>query len=431
MSSPLPNTLLVQRLDAVLGVSLAKYASIARAGGPFDALLEPGQTAPVDPAKPRQERGSEPGLQRDTPTRQASGPEPADAGKASRATGSASAYPSSPTTLGPAARIVLGLLQSYPQTPQPPVLHQPLATTPLLQLPATPGAAASSTATATTPGGLGAASASSATAGPAQALLPTASASHPAIALLAQTLAARVQTSGMFYEAHLARVAFQGQPPQTLHEHPQAQSAHAAAPAAASAPAPVAPAAATSQAAPAPAATAPETAAPAPGNTPPALTSHSLSPDHALLVRQQLDVLATQQWAARAEAWPGVALDWHIERAPPDSQPDATDPDHRRNSPGNEGESERPWQTRLTLQLPSLGRVEAHLRIEGSRCHLRLYSEQSPERLRQHAAELQHQFAASSVSLGELQIAAALPRNGPEAPLAAPAPTASAPAPAP
>jgi Flagellar hook-length control protein FliK len=71
------------------------------------------------------------------------------------------------------------------------------------------------------------------------------------------------------------------------------------------------------------------------------------------LVRQQLDLLATDQFRWSGEAWPGASFQWEIAPREHDAQtPDAAAP-------------ERSWRTRVTLSLPQLGPVDADLVLTG------------------------------------------------------------------
>ncbi|KAI3596064.1 hypothetical protein D8I24_7719 (plasmid) [Cupriavidus necator H850] len=69
------------------------------------------------------------------------------------------------------------------------------------------------------------------------------------------------------------------------------------------------------------------------------------------VVRQQLELLATQQFRFAGEAWPGVPMEWELLRPDADGAAQAHD------------DSARPWSSRLRLQLPSLGIVEAVLTL--------------------------------------------------------------------
>lgn len=389
MSGALPNTLLVQRLDAVLGISLAKYAGIARSNAAFDALAEPGRTTPVSAPNPRREQATPGQTQVNTPSRPAV--DTGDEGRLRQVDETARLFPSSPTSLGMAARTVLGLLQRYPETPQPLVLRQPLASHGLLQSAATDSRPAVGTwQPAVAP------KTSGQTAG-----LTALDTNTAAIAQLAKALALRVSTSGMFYEANLARVAFEGLPARSLRAHPQSQS-----PANASSGMLDArhPPRALAQWMGAKESSSAPTGASLTTPPQPFTPADELLPEHATLVRQQLEVLATQQWNARAEAWPGVPMAWQIGRMSQDSEYPAADPDgHPPRSAQTDG-SDAPWQSRLTLVLPKLGTVEVHLNLHAQSCSLRIDCGESHPELRQQAETLRQQFAASGLRLTDLQI---------------------------
>jgi hypothetical protein len=74
------------------------------------------------------------------------------------------------------------------------------------------------------------------------------------------------------------------------------------------------------------------------------------------LVRQQLDLLATNQFRWSGEAWPGATFQWEIEPRERDAQA----PDAAGSAP------ERSWRTRVTLSLPLLGPVDADLVLTGN-----------------------------------------------------------------
>ncbi len=110
------------------------------------------------------------------------------------------------------------------------------------------------------------------------------------------------------------------------------------------------------------------------------------------LVRQQLDLLATDQFRWAGEAWPGARLDWSIE-------PDAS------GTPG--GDAQMAWRTRLTLSLPSLGSVDAELVLTGSHVVARLSaSGEGAARLNANGDTLRQRLLASGLELGGLSIRA-------------------------
>ena len=71
------------------------------------------------------------------------------------------------------------------------------------------------------------------------------------------------------------------------------------------------------------------------------------------LVRQQLELLATQQFRWTGEAWPGTRMAWEI----------APDSVHTDDEPARATQGVQSWSTRLLLELPELGTVEARLSL--------------------------------------------------------------------
>jgi len=114
----------------------------------------------------------------------------------------------------------------------------------------------------------------------------------------------------------------------------------------------------------------------------------------AVLVRQQLDGLATNNFAWQGQIWPGQQLRWEIGENPEQ---------HRTTEPASGPE----WQSRLKLALPSLGDIDATLRLApGGRISLSVTaaSEGTEGRLRQNTEQLLKQFASVGLDLAQLQI---------------------------
>lgn len=114
------------------------------------------------------------------------------------------------------------------------------------------------------------------------------------------------------------------------------------------------------------------------------------------LVRQQLDLLATGQFRWSGEAWPGARLEWEI--AP--QERDARTPDTAHDA-------DRPWRTRVTLSLPTLGTVDADLVLSGEKLVARINaSEHGAARLAADREGFRQQLAAAGIGLAGMSIRA-------------------------
>lgn len=215
----------------------------------------------------------------------------------------------------------------------------------------------------------------------ARALLPQAPANL--VPALASALQRVLGQSGMFYESHLAQMAFGQRSPTEVAREPQARldpsapqivraTAEGGAPASGSAPASTAP----SQT---PGAAIQPAANPLPG----------MAPNAAPLVRQQLEVLANQAFTWQGEAWSGAPLQWEVQRRAPED-------------PGPE--TLATWATRLVLQLPRLGTVEARLTLAGERLVLRLGAPDSAPLLRQHLDVLREHLDRQGLRLTDTTV---------------------------
>ena len=96
-------------------------------------------------------------------------------------------------------------------------------------------------------------------------------------------------------------------------------------------------------------------------------------PDTLPLVRQQLDSLDTGRLAWEGLVWPGQPLYWEIDEPP--SNADAGHPEHR-----------RAWRTRLHLQLPGLGAVDAELSFADGAVRIELQAADADRATRMRAA---------------------------------------------
>jgi len=391
---PALGSILVQRLDALLGTRMAAHVTLVNGARP-DAVAQPGESdrpggvenatrGPRQAVRALENRGN--GRQDAIDDAQ---------GATTRATRALitrnDLTASAPTTLGVTARTILALLAKYPDAAPPVSAREPLWR-PL--------------------------------AGPdnaQQVAAPKAQAGAPSPAALAQALRATLEQSGLFYESHLTQMLYGQRTARQLAVEPQAAL-----------PSPARDADASSQSAPrqAFAATTPNTlpetlphspphtssadtlpgvsrtpppvhAAPAAAGVPldadaPSSTQAlaGLHPDATVLVRQQLDVLANQAFSWQGQPWPGADMQWQVE------------PD--RDAPGAETQ-DRHWATRIALELPRLGQVEARLRLAGTQLMLQLVAPRSAAELSQHGDDLRQGMALAGLTLSQLAVDAAQP----------------------
>ena len=202
-----------------------------------------------------------------------------------------------------------------------------------------------------------------------------------------------LQTSGLFYESHLADLAFGRANPSELRKEPQAdlkqadaqQQQHSAAATRARAEAP-----ASRGAGGADAPASGGSNAPAPG-TP----INGIHQDLNALVRQQLDVLANQALAWRGEAWPGTPMDWEVQRDPYGGDPESAVPT---------------WATRLKLDLPRLGLVDARLNLAGDQIVLQLVAPHSAALIDESSDQLRSRLLAAGLTLSHMTVNVVDPR---------------------
>lgn len=199
----------------------------------------------------------------------------------------------------------------------------------------------------------------------------------------AKALATLLRDSGMFYESHLARWS-QGQYPLAfLQREPQAVAGVVsdASRAAQTDVETLAGAIARSDA----------PAAAVAGNTHAALPE-SLQP----VIREQLQLLENRSLAVMMEPWPGQTARLEI------AQEDRAR-DDREASAGVAAEAS--WVTRLSLDLPSLGRVDAELALAGNRLSLVFHADpdSSPD-LACNIAKLTQAMAGTGITLAGCKV---------------------------
>ncbi|KWR79430.1 flagellar hook-length control protein FliK [Cupriavidus sp. IDO] len=121
------------------------------------------------------------------------------------------------------------------------------------------------------------------------------------------------------------------------------------------------------------------------------------------LVRQQLELLATQQFRWAGEAWPGTHMAWEIARDHVEADDEA--------ARGRQGA--QTWSTRLLLELPELGTVEARLSLSPGGLGARLVAGASEvaNRLDDARARLQERLAANGIELVQFTAGTGTPRR--------------------
>ena len=130
-------------------------------------------------------------------------------------------------------------------------------------------------------------------------------------------------------------------------------------------------------------------------SSPPSQPAQPIAQQAQVMVQQQLEAFATQNFSWQGQVWPGQEIEWQIE-----------DPGRRRERAGDDGAEQ--WQTRLRLTLPSLGEVEARLHIQGQQITLALIASNADTRglLRGAAVDLRGQLEQAGLDLSSIGIAA-------------------------
>ncbi|CKH31035.1 flagellar hook-length control protein FliK [Achromobacter xylosoxidans] len=434
---------LVQRLDAVLGTTMSAASANQVSGARPDAVSQPGN---LD--KPGSADGSNRDPRQGIQTGGARGDRPATVIDAKTAAAlalaarglvtSSDTTASAPTTLGTTARAILALLAQYPEaapavqgraplwtappSAQPPGAPAQQAGQPASQ-PGAPGqptaAPAAGQAAAPAPAPTTAAALAAAAAASADPAAETPSTNRPArpagsgegatgarnaeatthatlapgapsAKILGQALRAALQTSGLFYESHLTDLVFGRSNPSQLQQEPQARLTRSGVPTDADTARPRAESqagggrAGDANAAPG------NTNAPAPGT--PVSGIHQ---DLTLLVRQQLDVLANQALTWQGEAWPGTPMEWEVERDPYGGDPES---------------AVSTWATRLKLDLPRLGLVDARLNLAGDQIVLQLVAPHSAAEINDSSDQLRSRLLAAGLTLSHLVVNVVDPR---------------------
>ncbi|EHK65695.1 flagellar hook-length control protein FliK, partial [Achromobacter arsenitoxydans] len=212
----------------------------------------------------------------------------------------------------------------------------------------------------------------------------------PQARALGQALRTALQTSGLFYESHLTDMVFGRTNPSTLQNEPQARLTKEAATQGNAQARGRTESASTARAG-------AETSGPSGSSGPstPGAPISGIHQDLTVLVRQQLDVLANQTLNWQGEAWPGTPMEWEVERDPY----------------GADRESAVPtWATRVKLDLPRLGLVDARLNLAGDQIVLQLIAPHSATEINDSSDMLRSRLLAAGLTLSNLSVSVVEPR---------------------
>lgn len=239
---------------------------------------------------------------------------------------------------------------------------------------------------------------------------------------LAPLLKQAISSSGLFYEAHQARWTSGQFNLAELLKEPQAQAGASHAPATTgpvpegktppapqvhlpqtiNAPAiPVTPNR-TDQ----PAAAQPLSPSQAPTSAPAQATGNApsgLAADLVPLIRQQLESLASNTYVWHGQIWPGQEMQWEM-----------VEEDGRNNTQNDDGDPAGTWNTRLRLDLPHLGEIQARIGLKGHQItlHFTAVNPDTREQLLGHGQGLASQLEAAGLTLGGFMV----DKNEPDTP---------------
>ncbi|MEW5968217.1 MAG: flagellar hook-length control protein FliK [Pseudomonadota bacterium] len=133
---------------------------------------------------------------------------------------------------------------------------------------------------------------------------------------------------------------------------------------------------------------------------PPAADPATKAPNLAhIMLSQQLQVLETPQFIWRGELWPGQTLEWMMRQD--------VEPERRNAAPSGGEDAATGWTSQLKLELPQLGELTVHIRLDaGGAFNIRVVPQDPAAEplLRAHQGEFVTQMAAAGCSLQSLTV---------------------------
>lgn len=130
-------------------------------------------------------------------------------------------------------------------------------------------------------------------------------------------------------------------------------------------------------------------------------TGHLVAPQTQALVQQQLEALATQNFSWQGQVWPGQEMRWEIESFG----------DDRVDDEGGRGaiddETAARWSTRLRMTLPTLGEIDARIRLQGNQITLSMAADDPATRdlMRASGGSLRRALDEAGIALSSLGVA--------------------------
>jgi hypothetical protein len=118
----------------------------------------------------------------------------------------------------------------------------------------------------------------------------------------------------------------------------------------------------------------------------------ALNPDNARIVNLQLNALEQPRVQWRGEIWPGQQIDWEVSQNQDQSEHAGAD------------ETQRPWQSVVRFDLPTLGRIAATITLIGDhvQVQVRTVDPDSADTLRSYGRQLANALDAAGSTLDSL-----------------------------
>jgi len=128
----------------------------------------------------------------------------------------------------------------------------------------------------------------------------------------------------------------------------------------------------------------------------------TVHPDAAVLVRQQLELLAMPVFRWSGEAWPDARMEWEISERK----------DGQQEAAAAQGVA-RIWNTRVEITLPKLGTIELRVSVCGDKVHADMAASEDASRvvLRSEGTALRQRFADVGLQLSGLHVAPLAPTD--------------------